>query len=694
MTIRKILFFSVVICELTLGVLFTSHASADSCSGTPITFLNAQKKVLTLGEQFGRPGTCLTPTKIVIHTTNGGNEKKGQTMDELYNDLNSAKNTEGVSSNFLINEQGQIMQLVEMYPTMSETTRGVHGYNDDQHNEQISIELMSPASFTQGKSEVPSAQYQTTINLVQALMKQYNIPLGYKEYNWLSPTDEYNPDAGAGVFGHYQLNPHNKSDPGISVMRDLRVDLKNTPSSAQPNTTSKNVVQIGDSLTAGMFSAGGINDKYTAAGWTAIIPGANPSGDGSCAGGFVAGYPCHALAAGAAPTGLEAIDLNEASIKLAGAVVIEMGTNAIESDDVFKDGIAQAATKIHALTPNAKMYWVNLVAMSVNESGRTGARTTQYSIRNKIITDVAAANNITVLDWFHKVFPTGDPTNITDQLVDTNGYFPTKGDGIHLTGKGYQAMSEFIASSITGGASTDKTLITQSQSSVACAIVKVGTPSTPPPVCPSGIPQSATIPSGDGTHPVAPSVPDGNYIKAIQDTFGVTVGAGFNPPNEDYNPYKVIWEKLWDVSNTNFTKYLKQVNAQILPINGGSITSGNVANIRSNVEDAELFRVIFIHELGHVIRNKLPAEISKRAEATNVLATEGGLTTYSDNPSCAYSGYSSDGVRQDEDYAEMTTYYFNKGVIDRTNCTQGVIPFANGAHPQHFSLAESIFGKY
>lgn len=461
-------------------------------------------------------------------------------------------------------------------------------------------------------------------------------------------------------------------------------------------TTQKGVVvQIGDSLTTGMYGAGAIVDKYKTAGWTPVVPGANPSGDGSCLNGFVAGYPCHALAAGVSPTGLEAIDANQESIKQASVVVFEMGTNAIESDDAYRNGIAQAATKVRTFNPNTKIYWVNLVALPVTNGQRTSANIAGYSKRNKIIQEVAAANNITVIDWFHKVFPTGDPTNISDQLTDTQNYYPIGGDGIHLTGIGYEAMADFIVTSITSGVSSPGTTQTTNKDIYLsdCIAVKVGNPTGTPPPC-DQIQVETISTSGNSTHPTAPEVPDRNYIKAIQDKFGIVVGSGFNPPNENYNPYKVIWEKLWDVSNTHFIDYLKIANAQIMPINGGSVTTSCTANIRSTVEDAELFRVIFIHELGHVIRNCVPTDITHKADAINVLATEGGLTMYSDNPNCAYAGYSSDGVRQDEDYAEMTTFYLNPGVTDRTNCTQGIIPFANNAHPLHYTLAQKIYGAY
>jgi lysophospholipase L1-like esterase len=456
----------------------------------------------------------------------------------------------------------------------------------------------------------------------------------------------------------------------------------------QATTQKGTVVQIGDSLTEGMAQYGGLLDKYTTAGWTPVVPG-NPSAyvDGNFCSGATNGYPCHALATGASPNGLEAIDQNASSIKTASVIVMEMGTNTGESD--FGAAVNQAVTKIHQINPTIKIYWVNMAAKT---------NTAEYSKRNKALSDIAATGSITIIDWFHKMFPTSDPANMTDAMPEPNGWLNTS-DNVHLTiPTGYKAMADFVATSVTSGGSTTTGNTTSSSSSSVytseCFVVKVGNPLGTPPACPSINMQTTTHVTGDGTHPVAPAVPDGDYRKAIHDKFGVTVGLGFNPPNEDYNPYKVIWEKLWDVSNTNFINYLKIANAEIQPIGGGSITTHNIANVRSNVEDAELFRVIFIHELGHVIRNMLPVDISHRADAINVLDTEGGLTAYSDNPSCRYEGYADPGVRQDEDYAEMTTFYLNPGVTDRTNCTQGVVPFASGAHPLHYALAQQIYGKY
>jgi hypothetical protein len=230
-------FFSFVI----FGFIQTPFSYAQDCAGTPVTFLNAQLKPLPLGEQYGRPGTCIIPTKIVLHTTDGGPEKVGQTMDQLYNDLaNSNTNKGGVSVNFLVDEKGNIMQLVPMYQSTSETTRGVANYNNDAHNEQISIEMMSPQPFA-AKSDVPKAQYDATIALIQALMKQYNIPLGDHDASWTAPSDSYTADSGSGVFGHYQLNPQSKPDPGVNFMPVVRADLLtlgNAPASSSSTSAS------------------------------------------------------------------------------------------------------------------------------------------------------------------------------------------------------------------------------------------------------------------------------------------------------------------------------------------------------------------------------------------------------------------------------------------------------------------------
>jgi hypothetical protein len=202
----------------------TPATKTGQCPGNAIKFTD-DNRLLPLPNQnscartvtgaCGRPGTCAVPAKIVLHIT--------------VNDIDAAATFQffagggagaGTGSHFIIGKDGHILQAVEMLENQIEIAYAVAGYTD-----HISIEMVSRPVY-HSKAEVPQAQYQATLNLVKALMTQYNIPLGNLEYTYKSNTDAFNPQITAGVYGHYQLNPGTKTDPGEGLMRDIREDLK------------------------------------------------------------------------------------------------------------------------------------------------------------------------------------------------------------------------------------------------------------------------------------------------------------------------------------------------------------------------------------------------------------------------------------------------------------------------------------
>lgn len=201
----------------------------SQCSGTQVSF-NAPKKLLplpsqgncanTLTESCGRPGRCVKPNKIVLHITAGilGAE-------DIYQYFSSGANGNGVGSHFMVASDGKVLQMVEMFQDKVEVAYAVANYGD-----HISIEIGRRTVFS-GKDDVPPAQHQATVNLVRALVRQYNIPLGNLEYTWTSATN--GPDQIAqGILGHYQLNPYGidkRTDPGAGYLRDIREELRNSP---------------------------------------------------------------------------------------------------------------------------------------------------------------------------------------------------------------------------------------------------------------------------------------------------------------------------------------------------------------------------------------------------------------------------------------------------------------------------------
>ncbi len=199
-------------------------APPSLCAGTPIS-LGVTKEFLPLpgspscagtdDKTCGRPGYCTTPKKIVVHTTWGGSSAQN-----VYEYFASGAGGRGVASHFIIGKDGQMLQLVDSFSNIIEVAYAVHNYID-----HISIELVNDTDYS-SKSAVPPAQYSSLISLIRTLMSQYHVPLGTLEYDWLSSTDSYNPAAIPGIYGHYQLNPATRSDPGEGLVKDLRNDLR------------------------------------------------------------------------------------------------------------------------------------------------------------------------------------------------------------------------------------------------------------------------------------------------------------------------------------------------------------------------------------------------------------------------------------------------------------------------------------
>jgi hypothetical protein len=223
---KKVRSFSLAIIVIILSFVFISesrkiHAqiSDTRCSGTVID-LGFPRKLLPFRE-LARPGRCgVKPTKIVIHTT-WGPEQKAQ---DLWNYFASANRA--ASTHFVVGKDGSVLQMLETLTDKAEIGWAVSYFNDDS----ISIELTCRCNYN-SKSEMPSQQYEQLLKLVRTLMGAYNIPVGNVEYNAINNAN--NPAAGGpiskstqGIFGHYQLSPDDRSDPGQGLLRDLRAEAK------------------------------------------------------------------------------------------------------------------------------------------------------------------------------------------------------------------------------------------------------------------------------------------------------------------------------------------------------------------------------------------------------------------------------------------------------------------------------------
>ena len=127
-------------------------------------------------------------------------------------------------------------------------------------------------------------------------------------------------------------------------------------------------------------------------------------------------------------SGLQAIEENQSAIAGSDITVIGLGTNAVETDDQYRDGVDHAITRIHELTkanPNAKIAFVE--NYSYEDGSKSGNRRER---RNQILDEV--------IDRYDDVFLIHIDR---DKLEYAEG-------NVHLTQHGYGAASEQILSQL------------------------------------------------------------------------------------------------------------------------------------------------------------------------------------------------------------------------------------------------------
>lgn len=206
-----------------------------------------------------------------------------------------------------------------------------------------------------------------------------------------------------------------------------------------------------------------------------------------------------------------------------------------------------------------------------------------------------------------------------------------------------------------------------------CAVTKIGSP-TALPILPPGC--------QTGIRPKPPAYPS-DLRQAMIDKFQVTLN-GFGQ-----DQLKWAWEKFWDVSNTKFPALVKGTTLTAVEPGLSEQTGCRTVNMGAYTTE-ELFKVIIIHELGHVIRNCNQDIDSLKSAHLDALSHEGGVTAYADTACLPGTD------RESEDYAEMIAYFLNPDVVEQTvrSCNRGVVPFANNKYPKHFALAKQILGNY
>ncbi len=190
------------------------------CSGEVVD-LGFPKKLLSF-DQLSRPGNCgVTPTKIILHTTWGHEDAEG-----LFNYFETKPEGRYASTQFVVGKDGEVLQMLETLKGKVEIGWAVSYFNDDS----ISIEIGHSGNYS-SKADLPPVQYESVMKVVAALMQAYNIDVGNIEADAINNSN--NPENGGpisknsiGVFGHYQLSPDDRTDPGEGFLKDIRADLK------------------------------------------------------------------------------------------------------------------------------------------------------------------------------------------------------------------------------------------------------------------------------------------------------------------------------------------------------------------------------------------------------------------------------------------------------------------------------------
>lgn len=657
-------FFSLVFLFVAIaGIYLLNNETAlgyQECNGSPFIVPGTVIKLLPKGEEYGRPGHCIAPKKIVIHTTGG---EPGQTLEGLYSKLaDTSSNTEGVSTNFAVDETGNIMQFVNMYTSLSETTRGVRSYND----EQISIEIMSP-TIRQGKSEISAAQYNAVIKLTRDLMLQYNIPLGDKDYTWKAPTDAYTSASEPGVFGHYQLNPQSKPDPGEGLMRDIKTDLAELTDLPTFNGT-KTIHNLG----YGASDAQRIESLIRS-----IYQERSPlSGHGADVIVFAREFNIDPL-----------------------MIILMTNESQMCSDD---GAVSPAGSDPDNYNCGGIIWDTTQRTLSQQEIDRWSARQGPWA-NDRYFTFVPSPKDGLGLFFNYLGISSKSLFKGKDvfQMYDLYNPCADSDEYGYACGAGHMQEMLILLEKHVGPPSTGNGAFVgnadgtgagpgpgagRGRVATACVYVKVGNPVGPLPVC-----DTSVITPPPGTSLPIPPVEDGNYKKAIKDTYSITVEAGLSLEFD-----KALWEFLATVSKTKFPSLVRGTVVHITPPCPGPNPCGTFQgpgkeiSIRSNVETADLVKLLFAHEMGHVIWHHTPESAGHQTEHMNALTKEGGVTIYGDNP-CYDPGNAY--ARQTEDYAEMIAYYLNPFLNEQTSCgTKGYNPFADGKFPQHLQVAKSILG--
>ncbi len=200
-------------------------------------------------------------------------------------------------------------------------------------------------------------------------------------------------------------------------------NVKTSSGSAAETTTANTpgpIFMIGDSLTEGLITGGGIKTKLDDKGFKPITNDAS-SGRGFTMKGFtnVAGTPTTAFDALASPT-------NVSAIKASQYVFVGLGTNPDGPTPAnYGAQIDQTVDKIKAINNSVKIYWMNVFSPSIESRDE----------RNTILTQHASSKGFTVID----------ATSVTSKITF---------DGANLhpkDGANYAILADLVVEKIAAG---------------------------------------------------------------------------------------------------------------------------------------------------------------------------------------------------------------------------------------------------
>jgi len=209
--------------------------------------------------------------------------------------------------------------------------------------------------------------------------------------------------------------------------------------------------------------------------------------------------------------------------------------------------------------------------------------------------------------------------------------------------------------------------------------------------CQAAQPAASSGPAQPGVHPAAPAVDPARLKESLISQFGITMD-GFDNAHLQW-----AWEKFWEVSNTNFTRFIRGSVIQITDPRRSEqkgCPGRDPVTVLLGQYDQALFKYILTHELGHTIQHCTGSN-SFSAEHLNAYNREGGVTYYA-NHAASQSCSHGTANNVNEDYAEMIALYLNPSAnVRAVNCdTTGRYTNLRVEFPLHYNVARSILGDY